>query len=413
MRKYDNFEFEAPLVTAKTPDNLEVIIAIPAFNEKDIFLTLNSLLNNIGYNTNIEVIIVLNESEDVDANITDFHQKQLRQLISWAEDVNAPKLSFYPIFVKGIKKKIAGAGMARKIAMDEAFRRFEKAGNLYGIISNLDADTIVENNYLYEIEKESLKRNKIKAYSIHFEHLLSKDLSDHNKLAIISYELHLRYFINMQKQLKLPFAYQIMGSAMAVKAFAYGEAFGMNKRQAGEDFYFLQKFIKTGQFANINSTTVHPSARVSQRVPFGTGRAIYDILTLGKTPETYNYKSFISLRSLTDNLDIFYTDYSKGFTLLDKPVSEYLQSKKFNKIYLQIKNNTKDFTGFRKRFFQWFDAFLLMKYLHYARDHYYPNIQIDIATDYLFKQLNLNSNISLEKKLDILQLLDKKSYTKP
>jgi len=52
---------------------------------------------------------------------------------------------------------------------------------------------------------------------------------------------------------------------------------------------------------------------------------------------------------------------------------------------------------------------MLMKYLHYVRDNYYPNIHIDIATDYLFKQLELNRNISLESKLKTLQQLDKKS----
>ena len=300
--------------------------------------------------------------------------------------------------------------MARKIAMDEAYIRFEKANNPYGIISNLDADTIVDDNYLSELEKEALRRNKIKAYSIHFEHLLHEKLSKENKLAITSYELHLRYFINMQKMLNLPYAYQIMGSAMAVKAFAYAEAFGMNKRQAGEDFYFLQKFINTGYFSNINSTTVYPSARISQRVPFGTGRALYDILTLGKIPETYNYNSFIALRTFTDNLEVFYDDYSKGIELLTNPILEYLESKNFEKIHFEIKKHTKDFQGYRKRLFRWFDAFLLMKYLHYVRDKYYPNIPINIATDYLFEQLKIDNKISLEYKLNILRKLDKKGF---
>ncbi len=410
MRKYTNFEFEKPLIIGPPPTNLEVIIAIPAFFEKDLLLTLNSLLDNKGYSTNIEVIIVLNESEEVSDDVTAFHKKQYSELIDWSSKINSQKISFYPIYVKNIKKKIAGAGMARKIAMDEAYIRFEKANNPDGIISNLDADTIVDDNYLLELEKEALKRNKIKAYSIHFEHLLHKGLSEENKLAIISYELHLRYFINMQKMLKLPYAYQVMGSAMAVKAFAYAEAFGMNKRQAGEDFYFLQKFINTGYFSNINSTTVYPSARISQRVPFGTGRALYDILTLGKIPETYNYKSFIALRTFTDKLEVFYNDYSKGIELLTNPILEYLESKSFEKIHFEIKKHTKDFQGYRKRLFRWFDAFLLMKYLHYARDKYFPNIPIDIATDYLFEQLKIDNKISLEQKLNILRKLDKKGY---
>ena len=410
MRKYTNFEFEKPLITTPPPTKLEVIIAIPAFFEKELMTTLNSLLDNKGFSTNIEVIIVLNESEDVSDDVTAFHQKQYSELIDWSKKINSQKISFYPIYVKNIKKKIAGAGMARKIAMDEAYIRFEKANNPYGIISNLDADTIVDDNYLSELEKEALRRNKIKAYSIHFEHLLHEKLSKENKLAITSYELHLRYFINMQKMLNLPYAYQIMGSAMAVKAFAYAEAFGMNKRQAGEDFYFLQKFINTGYFSNINSTTVYPSARISQRVPFGTGRALYDILTLGKIPETYNYNSFIALRTFTDNLEVFYDDYSKGIELLTSPILKYLESKNFEKIHFEIKKHTKDFQGYRKRLFRWFDAFLLMKYLHYVRDKYYPNIPINIATDYLFEQLKIDNKISLEYKLNILRKLDKKGF---
>jgi len=49
-----------------------------------------------------------------------------------------------------------------------------------------------------------------------------------------------------------------------------------------------------------------------------------------------------------------------------------------------------------------------MKYLHYARDKYYTNIPINIATDYLFEQLKFDNKISLESKLDILRKLDKK-----
>ncbi len=409
MRRYTNFEFETAFITDPLPSKLEVIIAIPAYYEKDILLTLNSLAENTGYSSNIEVIIVINENQSCSKKISNFHHQQHQQLLVWSKKNKTRQLSFYPIYIKNIDDKKAGAGMARKIAMDEAFQRFEKAGNLNGIISNLDADTIVEKNYLFEIEKEALKRNKIKAYSIHFEHLLSDDLTNENKLAIISYELHLRYFINMQRFLKLPFAYQIMGSAMAVKAFAYAEAFGMNKRQAGEDFYFLQKFIKTGQFKNINSTTVFPAARISQRVPFGTGRALYDILTLGKSPDTYNFKSFIALKSFTDKIEALYTNFNAVFNSFDEPVIEFFTSVGFEKRYLQIKNNTKDFNAFKKRLFQWFDAFLLMKYLHYTRDRYYPNIGIEEATDFYFKISGLQEGIDLAQKLNILQKIDKKN----
>ncbi len=34
-----------------------------------------------------------------------------------------------------------------------------------------------------------------------------------------------------------------VGSALAVKALQYVKAGGMNRKQAGEDFYFVQKLV--------------------------------------------------------------------------------------------------------------------------------------------------------------------------
>jgi hypothetical protein len=64
--------------------------------------------------------------------------------------------------------------------------------------------------------------------------------------AITSYELHLRYLVHAMRWAGHPFAYQTVGSSMAVRRKAYLSLGGMNTRQAGEDFYFLQKFIEVG-----------------------------------------------------------------------------------------------------------------------------------------------------------------------
>jgi hypothetical protein len=53
---------------------------------------------------------------------------------------------------------------------------------------------------------------------------------------------------------------------MACRASAYVAAGGMNRRLAGEDFYFLQQVHKTSGVAALYGTTVHPSPRSSQRV---------------------------------------------------------------------------------------------------------------------------------------------------
>ena len=49
-------------------------------------------------------------------------------------------------------RPIAKAGTARKAGMDEAVRRYNLLGKPQGIIVSLDADTLVDENYLVEIE---------------------------------------------------------------------------------------------------------------------------------------------------------------------------------------------------------------------------------------------------------------------
>ena len=410
MRKYTNYEFNESLIKEKVPVNLKVIIIIPAYNELEILSTLNSLLKNDFSNDAAEVIIVINESEIVNKSISDFHQKQYKELLDWSQKNSLDNLKFYPIYVKNIDKNDAGAGMARKIGMDEALRRFGKINNLQGIISNLDADTLVANNYLSALVNESKKKNKIKAFSIYYEHPLNINITLANKNAIISYELHLRYYILMQKLLSLPFAYHTVGSAMAVKAYAYAEAFGMNKRQAGEDFYFLHKYINTGFFKNINSTSVFPSPRISDRVPFGTGKSLLKLMNSDESLLTYNYKSFDALSSLTINLEEIYNDFNNVSILLKNSIQEFLISKNFSKKYKELKTNTKNYTSFKKRFYRWFDAFTLMKYLHFTRDHYFPNIPIEKAIDFLFLKLNFKIEHDHETQLLILRKIDKEDF---
>src|SRR4029434_9989987 len=96
--------------------------------------------------------------------------------------------------------------------------------------------------------------------------------------AIAAYELHLRYYLQALRTAGFPHGYHTIGSSMAVRARTYMEQGGMNRRQAGEDFYFLHKLIPLGGFTELNSTTVYPLPRPSNRVPFGTGRAVSEWL---------------------------------------------------------------------------------------------------------------------------------------
>jgi hypothetical protein len=89
--------------------------------------------------------------------------------------------------------------------------------------------------------------------------------------AVANYELHQRYYLLAVRYTGYPYAFHTVGSCFAVRAEAYCRAGGMSRRQAGEDFYFIQKLAGQGGFTECRSTSVYPSPRPSDRVPFGTG----------------------------------------------------------------------------------------------------------------------------------------------
>ena len=81
------------------------------------------------------------------------------------------------------------------------------------------------------------------------------------------------------------------------------KAGGMNRRQAGEDFYFIQKLVPAGGYFSLNSTVVYPSPRPSFRVPFGTGASITKLNESGEPfLMTYNISAFDELRSFSIRL---------------------------------------------------------------------------------------------------------------
>ncbi len=103
----------------------------------------------------------------------------------------------------------------------------------------------------------------------------------------------------------------------------------MNKRKAGEDFYFIQKIIELGNYTELNTTGVIPSPRISNRVPFGTGKAIGDWVKQGSEEYfTYHPQTFRDLIPLTSNIDKLYTD-SNWQLYCTKALLEYLTPSKW------------------------------------------------------------------------------------
>ncbi len=155
-----------------------------------------------------------------------------------------------------------------------------------------------------------------------FEHPLSgNEFPEEVYRFITLYELHLRYYFRGLAFSGFPYVFHTVGSAMGVKAFQYVKAGGMNRRQAGEDFYFIQKLVPSGGYFNLNSTTVYPSPRPSFRVPFGTGASIARQTEL-EDPDflTYNLQAFREMKVFFRRSEDFYESPAAGiFGILRLP----------------------------------------------------------------------------------------------
>lgn len=113
-------------------------------------------------------------------------------------------------------------------------------------IASLDADTLVAPGYLTGIIRK-FRNSRVAGITLAYAHRYEgEECTEILRQAIIRYELYLRYYQQALEYCGHPYAYTCIGSAFAVRAADYVLQGGMNKRQAGEDFYFIQKLISTG-----------------------------------------------------------------------------------------------------------------------------------------------------------------------
>lgn len=385
-----------------------MVVVIPAYDEPYLLLSLMCLKKCALPECAVEVIVIINDSERDSKEVKDRNQETANLARAWAEKNSKPELRFLVHYESDLPKKHAGVGLARKIGMDEACWRLEKVRNPEGIIVCFDADSRCQLNYLKAIYEHFNTNPRTNACSIHFEHPLDGATEpDEVYQAITLYELHLRYYIDAQRWTGFPLAYQTIGSSMAVRCSAYQAQGGMNKRQAGEDFYFLHKFIALDHFTELQTTTVIPSPRISHRVPFGTGRAIGEVIKQKQAGyRTYAPQSFSDLKELFLHIDMLWETPDK-LPSFSRCLSSFLEQQDFETHLALIRQHTASLPTFRNRFFRWFNAFLLMKYLHHARDHFYPDVLVETAAQWLLGERGILDDSNAKTLLEAFRNLDR------
>ncbi len=388
---FRRFGLAGPVIASQPQSDLRLAIVIPCFNEPDLQLTLESLWNCERPQCAVEVLVIINSSLEASAAVLAQNHETCRAAAAWAVDHHDPRLAFHMLQMPNLPPRHAGVGLARKIGMDEALRRLP----LDGIISCLDSDCQCDPNYLCAIENHFTVHSKTPGASIYYEHPLSGPLPKEVYRAAAVYELHLRYYVQALRYASFPHAFHTVGSSMAVRAGVYLAQGGMNKRKAGEDFYFLHKVIALGGFTEINSTRVIPSPRESNRVPFGTGRAVGDQLR-GQVRQTYPLEAFLDLKAFWSSLP--------ELTGASSCMREFLRRRNVDQVLDEIRANTASGEAFLRRFIRWFDGFTAMKFVHFARDEYYGEKPVAEEASRL---LALLGAVGVPDPLEVFRCLDR------
>ncbi len=410
---FERYAYPKTLIT-KAPDKaLGMIVVIPSYNEPGLLSTLECINSCQLPKCKIEVLVIINEFESSPQQISVQNQKSYKAAIEWSGEFKNSSIQYHILYINDIPEKKHGVGFARKIGMDEAARRFMYNNSLHeGIIVAFDADSTCCPDYLIEIEKHFNSHMNCPGVSTYFEHPYQLTPEKHTREGILQYELHLRYLVQAQRYADFKQAFQTVGSCMAIRSDAYIRAGGMNTRKAGEDFYFLNRIISMGNYMELKTSVVYPSARISNRVPFGTGRAMLNwsqkqqqsLLTAN--PDTFSVlKSFFLKIDRTQPANIILEG-------LHESIVSFLKKDNFNHHWKIITSGTNAEESFQKRFTQYFDAFKLLKFMHYSRDNYFEDVPVIDAARWLLKNHfhQENETESSEGLLKIFRKIDKGSF---
>jgi glycosyltransferase involved in cell wall biosynthesis len=390
-----------PLV-ARSLEGIALVVVIPALAEKtSLFSTLASISANPHKDLQYTLVIcVVNNHPypftsraEIEDNLETL--KVLEALI-WGQppaqmlhqeikedlkaiDESGLRVAFIDASSAGneIPEGEGGVGTARKIGMDAALGVIDRDAN-GAIICCLDADTLVQENYLSAVADHYAKTDDHAAV-VAYSHQMppSPDLA----AAICCYELFLRYYVLGLSYAESPYAFHSIGSTMTCTAEGYCSVRGMNRRTAAEDFHFLNKLAKIGDMGLIRDTTVNPSARSSTRVPFGTGRRIIRHMS-GQTDEyrLYDYRIFKILRkwlALMDANPCRKPTYILEEAYLVHPgLQEYLLDARFETAWTAIQVHSRHPGQLRLQFPIWFDGLKTLKLVHHLSRSTFPMISM-------------------------------------
>jgi GT2 family glycosyltransferase len=364
----------APLQSrGKLKDKFRAVVAIPCCNEFDTLPeTLKSLEATGPLLEEVLIIVNVNQRGSMDsannlATLEWLQQFESPLPLAWLDHVTDGRA--YP--------EKFGVGLARHQACTVGMSFIDETAP----IISLDADSPVDSNYFTAIFDFIAHHPNFRAGHVNFKHRHCGTADE--KRAIVIYEQHLKRHRQKLQDANSPHAYYAIGSTILCTKQAYIKSGGYHRRRmAGEDFYLLQQLSKTGcKIEMIQEAIVFPSDRVSDRVPFGTGKAVGDILQSGNwlTYHDYCYRDLGLLLEAVENG----VSHSAADILQNVPQScaGWLVSRKFENVWPKLNANSTGSEMLLQRFHEWLDAFQTLKLIHFLSDNTYPRVPVSLKTN--------------------------------
>jgi hypothetical protein len=258
-------------------------IEVPAYAETEsLFETLASV--PAGPRGDVLVVVVLNARADSPEEVHEANRLARERIAAAAPETVVSKTPDVRLYDHSRGRLLTidravpgqylpagqGIGLARKIGCDLVLR-LHAAGRLASPwIHATDADVRLPNDYFEQIGNVNSDAASAALYS--FEHRFpeEEDLARAGRL----HEISLRYMTLGLGWAGSPYAYEILGSCLAISPWAYAEVGGFPRRNSLEDFAILNDLAKIGAIERLAGPPIELAGRISTRVPISTGQTL-------------------------------------------------------------------------------------------------------------------------------------------
>lgn len=340
-----------------------VYFSIPAMDELDYLPQTLECIARQDYAGIIKVNVCVNQPQ------SDYCQEPPPERIAgnralWRMlESNPWQLELHPIdrFTpeRAWRDREGGVGAARQCCIDAFLPEADDSD----LLISMDADTLFDADYVSQMVEHFEKHRKTNVVLPQYHHRLSGD--DMLDRAMLRYEIYMRCYLFHLLRIGSPYAFTALGSAICCRIGAYRKSGGFDRRQAGEDFYLLQRLAKCGKISIHPESTVYPSPRLSDRVPFGTGPAIRLLQSGEGNYPIFPPEAFDEIAESYRHIDEF---RQKN---ISTPLTDFMDMQAGNSLlWEKMRKNYPTPEAFARAFHQKADGLRIFQFLrHYAESH--------------------------------------------